>query len=107
MRLSMQQKQILLVLFHNNPNALRLRAIVYVIKILKYKKWQTSTEENKVPRPRVLSASICRSLKTMRARGLVTKQPKSYGSPQYHLTKEGLAMAREINRELELQIEKL
>lgn len=105
MRMSKQHKQILMVLLRNNPIALRLREIVYPIRGLKLKKWESSTEENKFPRPRVLSASICRSLKTLRARGLVTKD--SNDPSQWRLTIEGLAIVREINRELGRQIEKL
>jgi hypothetical protein len=75
--------------------------------MLKWKKWEQSAEEDKLPKSRVLSASFCRSLKTLGARGLITKQLGYYGSPQWRLTTDGLATAREIKREFERQMEDL
>lgn len=107
MRLSIQHRQILLVLLRNNPRALRLERILRPVIELKRKKWILSTEEDKLPRPRVISASFCRSLKTLGVRGLATKEVGYYGEKQWRLTAEGLATAREIKRELERQIEEL
>jgi len=107
MKLSKQHKQILLVLLGNNPNALRVSEIVRLVIKFKMEKWSLSTGEDKFPRPRVISASLCRSLKTLLARGLATQQPDYYGSLRWRLTIEGLATAREVKLELEIQIEKL
>lgn len=122
MRLSKQHKQILLILLRNNPTALKFSEIVLPVRKLRMKKWE-STEEGKFPRPRVLSASFSRSLKTLLERGLVSKEHRekifSDGSDQmytegserpstrWRLTTEGQAIAIEIKRELDRQIEEL
>jgi hypothetical protein len=105
MRLSKQHKQILLVLLRNNPRALRPIEIIRLVGGLRWKRYETKGGKSP-PRLRVLSASICRSLKTLHARGLITKESK-WSSPRWRLTTKGLATAREINRELKSQIEKL
>jgi len=103
MRVSRQQKQILLVL-HTNPRPLRL---VEIIDFVKKKRWESksSSDKAKFSHPRVLSASFCRSMKTLRVKGLVINVSER-GSPRWVLTEQGIAKAKEINGELKRQIEK-
>lgn len=76
---------------------------------MKHKKFIVS-EEAKYPRPRVFSASLCRSLRSLQAGGLITKGPDTgaaRGMPRWSLTPEGLDTARRIVRELRRQKEEI
>lgn len=108
MRLSKQHRQILLVLLRHNGRGLRFSEIVRPVKELRMKKWELSRNELKLPRPRVLSASFSRSLRTLLERGLVEKEYVwQWRGPAWSLTVEGQVAAKKIKQELKRRIEEL
>jgi CTP-dependent riboflavin kinase len=101
MRFSEQHKLILLILLRRRTTPMRLSEIVNYVERQKQK-----TPQAKFVKRRVLSASFSRSIVTLHNRELLERQAywRGFG---WQLTPEGVKVAREINRELKRQLEKL